>query len=108
MASLKDLRGRITSVKSTQKITKAMQMVAAAKLRRATEAAESARPYATRMAAVIANWRPACRAKARRGCWPARARSSGTWWWWRARTAGLRGASRRRWCARRGTGSRRC
>jgi F-type H+-transporting ATPase subunit gamma len=55
MASLKDLRGRITSVKSTQKITKAMQMVAAAKLRRATEAAESARPYATRMAAVIAN-----------------------------------------------------
>ena len=55
MASLKDLRGRITSVKSTQKITKAMQMVAAAKLRRATDAAESARPYATRMAAVIAN-----------------------------------------------------
>ena len=55
MASLKELRGRITSVKSTQKITKAMQMVAAAKLRRATDAAESARPYATRMAAVIAN-----------------------------------------------------
>jgi F-type H+-transporting ATPase subunit gamma len=55
MASLKDLRGRITSVKSTQKITKAMQMVAAAKLRRATDAAESARPYASRMAAVIAN-----------------------------------------------------
>jgi F-type H+-transporting ATPase subunit gamma len=55
MASLKDLRGRITSVKSTQKITKAMQMVAAAKMRRATEAAENARPYAERMAAVIAN-----------------------------------------------------
>lgn len=55
MPSLKDLRGRITSVKSTQKITKAMQMVAAAKLRRATDAAENARPYAQRMAAVIAN-----------------------------------------------------
>ena len=55
MASLKDLRGRITSVKSTQKITKAMQMVAAAKLRRATDAAENARPYASRMAAVITN-----------------------------------------------------
>ncbi len=55
MASLKDLRSRIASVTATQKITKAMQMVAAAKLRRAREAAESARPYATRMAAVIAN-----------------------------------------------------
>ncbi|NDW02827.1 F0F1 ATP synthase subunit gamma [Jiella pacifica] len=55
MASLKDLRNRIASVKSTQKITKAMQMVAAAKLRRAEEAAASARPYADRMAAVLAN-----------------------------------------------------
>ncbi|MDB5483229.1 MAG: atpG [Caulobacteraceae bacterium] len=55
MASVKDLKTRITSVTSTQKITKAMQMVAAAKLRRARDAAESARPYATRMAAVIAN-----------------------------------------------------
>ena len=55
MASLKDLRTRIDSVKSTQKITKAKQMVAAAKLRRAQEAAESARPYATRMASVVAN-----------------------------------------------------
>ena len=55
MASLKDMRDRIGSVKATQKITKAMQMVAAAKLRRAQEAAESARPYATRMAAVIGN-----------------------------------------------------
>ena len=45
MASLKDLRNRIASVKATQKITKAMQMVAAAKLRRAQEAAEAARPY---------------------------------------------------------------
>lgn len=55
MASLKDLKNRINSVKSTQKITKAMQMVAAAKLRRAQEAAESARPYAERMSAVMAN-----------------------------------------------------
>ena len=55
MASLKDLRNRITSVTSTQKITKAMQMVAAAKLRRAQEAAEAGRPYASRMDAVLAN-----------------------------------------------------
>ena len=55
MASVKELKNRIASVTSTQKITKAMQMVAAAKLRRARDAAESARPYATRMAAVIAN-----------------------------------------------------
>jgi F-type H+-transporting ATPase subunit gamma len=55
MASLKDLRNRIASVKATQKITKAMQMVAAAKLRRAQEAAESARPYAERMEGVLAN-----------------------------------------------------
>ncbi len=55
MASLKDLRNRIASVKATQKITKAMQMVAAAKLRRAQEAAESARPYAERMSQVLAN-----------------------------------------------------
>ncbi|VEJ44474.1 F0F1 ATP synthase subunit gamma [Bartonella vinsonii] len=55
MASLKDLRDRIASVKATQKITKAMQMVAAARLHRAQEAAESARPYATRMAAILAN-----------------------------------------------------
>ncbi|MCB8839691.1 F0F1 ATP synthase subunit gamma [Aurantimonas sp. VKM B-3413] len=55
MASLKDLRNRIASVKSTQKITKAMQMVAAAKLRRAEERAGAARPYADRMASVLAN-----------------------------------------------------
>ena len=55
MASLKEMRNRIGSVKSTQKITKALQMVAAAKLRRSTEAAQNARPYAERMAAVIAN-----------------------------------------------------
>ncbi|MBN9320259.1 MAG: F0F1 ATP synthase subunit gamma [Caulobacterales bacterium] len=55
MASLKEMRNRIASVKATQKITKAMQMVAAAKLRRSQDAAENARPYAQRMAAVIAN-----------------------------------------------------
>lgn len=55
MASLKDLRDRIASVKATQKITKAMQMVAAAKLRRAQEAAEAARPYAQRMATVLSD-----------------------------------------------------
>jgi F-type H+-transporting ATPase subunit gamma len=55
MPSLKDLRNRIASVKATQKITKAMQMVAAAKLRRAQSAAEAARPYAERMSAVLGN-----------------------------------------------------
>ena len=55
MASLKDLRNRIASVKATQKITKAMQMVAAAKLRRAQESALAARPYAERMGRVMAN-----------------------------------------------------
>ncbi len=55
MPSLKSLKVRITSVKSTQKITKAMKMVAAAKLRRAQEAAEAARPYAERMNAVMAS-----------------------------------------------------
>ncbi|GJE48857.1 ATP synthase gamma chain [Methylobacterium tardum] len=55
MASLKDLRNRITSVKATQKITKAMQMVAAAKLRRAQMAAEAGRPYAEKMSAVLGN-----------------------------------------------------
>jgi len=55
MPSLKDLKNRIGSVKNTRKITKAMQMVAAAKLRRAQEAAEAARPYAERMTAVMAS-----------------------------------------------------
>jgi F-type H+-transporting ATPase subunit gamma len=55
MPSLKDLRNRIASVKATQKITKAMQMVAAAKLRRAQEAAIAARPYSQRMSTVLAN-----------------------------------------------------
>src|SRR3954451_6701970 len=55
MASLKDMRVRIASTKATQKITKAMKMVAAAKLRRAQQAAEAARPYAERMAGVVAS-----------------------------------------------------
>ena len=55
MASLKSLKVRIASVKSTQKITKAMKMVAAAKLRRAQAAAESGRPYAERLAEVMAS-----------------------------------------------------
>jgi F-type H+-transporting ATPase subunit gamma len=55
VASLKELKGRINSVKSTQKITKAKQMVAAAKLRRAQAAAEAARPYAARLGAVMAS-----------------------------------------------------
>ncbi len=55
MASLKDLQNRIKSVKNTQKITKAMQMVAAAKLRKAQDAAEKSRPYSTRIGAVITN-----------------------------------------------------
>src|SRR6266567_4461687 len=55
MASLKDMRVRIASTKATQKITKAMQMVAASKLRRAQNAAEAARPYADKMDAVISN-----------------------------------------------------
>ncbi|MEM6534398.1 MAG: F0F1 ATP synthase subunit gamma [Pseudomonadota bacterium] len=55
MSGLKELKNRISSVKSTQKITKAKQMVAAAKLRRAQEAAEASKPYAMRMANVVAN-----------------------------------------------------
>ena len=55
MPSLKDLKNRIASVKSTRKITKAMQMVSAAKLRRAQDAAEAARPYAERMTAVMSS-----------------------------------------------------
>jgi F-type H+-transporting ATPase subunit gamma len=55
MATVKEMRTRIGSVKSTQKITKALQMVAAAKLRRAQSAADSARPYAQRMSAIISN-----------------------------------------------------
>src|ERR1700749_414518 len=55
MATVKEMRTRIGSVKSTQKITKALQMVAAAKLRRSQMATEAARPYAQRMSAIISN-----------------------------------------------------
>src|SRR5437868_1138771 len=55
MASLKDMRVRLASTKATQKITKAMQMVAASKLRRAQSAVEAARPYAERMEKVLGN-----------------------------------------------------
>jgi F-type H+-transporting ATPase subunit gamma len=55
MPSLKDLRNRISSVKSTRKITRAMQLVAASKLKRAQEAAEAARPYAEKMQGVLGN-----------------------------------------------------
>src|SRR6186713_595520 len=55
MASLKDMRVRIAATKATQKITKAMQMVAASKLRRAQAAAEAARPYAERMSRVLSS-----------------------------------------------------
>ena len=77
MASLKALKMRISSVKSTQKITKAMKMVAAAKLRRAQMAAEAARPYAERMASVVASVVSQGRRSARRArsCSPAPART---------------------------------
>ena len=69
MPSLKDLRNRIASVKSTQKITKAMQMVAVSKLRRAQSAVEAARPYALRMETVLANLAGAAtRERRRRRC----------------------------------------
>ena len=55
MSNLKELKNRITSVKSTQKITSAMKMVAASRLKRAQEAAESARPYAERMRRMMAS-----------------------------------------------------
>ena len=73
MPSLKDLKNRINSVKSTRKITKAMQMVAAAKLKRAQEAASASRPYAQRMSAVVAPW---ATAQADRSCSPERARTT--------------------------------
>ena len=71
MASLKDLRNRIASVKATQKITKAMQMVAAAKLRRAQEVATAARPYADRMDQMIASLGSRVRVASRLGGEPA-------------------------------------
>ena len=80
MASLKALKLRIGSVKSTQKITKAMKMVAAAKLRRAQQNAEAGRPYSSRMTDVVQSL--ASRISAwpaeLRSCWPAPARTTRT------------------------------
>jgi ATP synthase F1 gamma subunit len=78
MASLKELKGRINSVKSTQKITKAKQMVAAAKLRRAQAAAEAARPYAERLSGVMASLAGKVSGDA---CCAAPDRTSATCWW---------------------------
>ena len=73
MPNLKDLKNRIASVKSTRKITKAMQMVAAAKLRRAQEAAEASRPYTERFNAVMAGLASgALGPTLRQSCCPAR------------------------------------
>ena len=65
MASLKDMRNRIAATKATQKITKAMQMVAASKLRRAQAAAEAARPYAEQMDKVLGKSPPGGRLRHR-------------------------------------------
>ena len=77
MPSLKALRTRINSVKSTQKITSAMKMVAASKLRRAQEQAEAARPYAERMERMLRRAGGLGRrlARPRRRCWSAPART---------------------------------
>ena len=80
MASLKDMRVRIAATKATQKITKAMQMVAASKLRRAQTAAEAARPFAERMDVVLANIAGGVarqRIRAAR-CWPGPAATTST------------------------------
>ena len=71
MPSLKTFRLRIRSVKSTQKITKAMKMVAAAKLRRAQEQAMAARPYAEAMDKILASLGHELQAAPVRACWPA-------------------------------------
>ena len=63
MASLKELRNRISSVSSTQKITKAMQMVAASKLRRAQENVETARPYSNKLGDILKIFQPLFLAK---------------------------------------------
>ena len=77
MPSLKDMRARINSVRQTRKITSAMKLVAASKLRRAQEQAEASRPFAERMTAMLQNL-AAGRGRAcpeRRRCWPAPART---------------------------------
>ena len=99
-AILKDLRNRIASVKATQKITKAMQMVAASKLRRAQAAAEAARPYAERMETVLANIAAGGRRR-RHGaarCWPAPARTRCICWSSAPPSAACAAPSTRRSC----------
>ena len=80
MPSLKDMRARMNSVRQTRKITSAMKLVAASKLRRAQEQAEASRPFAERMSAMLAEPRrrraPAC--PERRRCSPAPARTRST------------------------------
>ena len=80
MASLKALKLRIGSVKSTQKITKAMKMVAAAKLRRAQQNAEAGRPYSARMTDVVQSLasQASRSGRRRRSCSPAPARTTRT------------------------------
>ena len=101
MPSLKDLRNRIASVKSTQKITKAMQMVAVSKLRRAQAAAEAARPYADKVEAVLANLAggepPG--GDRRRGCSPATAPTRPICWSSAPASAASAAASTPRSCA---------
>ena len=100
MPSLKDLRNRIASVKSTQKITKAMQMVAAAKLRRAQAAAEAARPYADKVETVLANLAGASAGAARpRGFSPAPAPTRPISWSSAPASAASAAPSTRRSCA---------
>ena len=104
MASLKDLRVRIASVKSTQKITSAMKMVAAAKLRRAQEQAEASRPYAERMERMLGSLAVTSRRRTRahRRCCAAPARTRCTWSSSARRTAASAAASIPPSCARRG------
>ena len=108
MPSLKDLRVRIRSVRSTQKITSAMKMVAASRLRRAQEQAEAARPYAAAdgAGAGLARRRHGRACRARRRCWPAPARTRCICWSSRPPTAASPAASTPRSCARRGAAIR--
>ena len=101
MASLKDMRVRIASTKATQKITKAMQMVAASKLRRAQAAAEAARPLrrAHGEGARQHRRRRSPISIPRRRCWPAPATTKSICWWSAPAERGLCGRSTRRSCA---------
>ena len=107
--SLKDMRVRIAATKATQKITKAMQMVAASKLRRAQAAAEAARPFAERMEAVLQNIASGMAGSGlRRGCWRAPAATRFTCWWWPPVSAGWPARSIPRSCVWRASTSTDC